>query len=78
MSTQVRPSRTAVRPGFANPGRDVPPTTKVGQMVAAAHSGRLTGLSAGRALTRRWNRAVRRLRESDLVPALLLVRRRAC
>ncbi|QWZ06598.1 serine/threonine-protein phosphatase [Nocardioides panacis] len=42
-------------------------------MVAASHPGRPTGLSAGRVLTRRWNRAVRRLRESDLVPALLLV-----
>ena len=48
-------------------------TTRVGPMVAVSHSRRPTGLSAGRVLTRRWNRAVRRLRESDLVAALLLV-----
>ncbi len=41
-------------------------------MVATPASGRLTGTSAGRALGRRWNRLVRRLRESDLVPTLLL------
>jgi Stage II sporulation protein E (SpoIIE) len=41
-------------------------------MVAYPQSGRPTGLSAGRALSRRWSRAVRRLRESELVPALLL------
>jgi hypothetical protein len=41
-------------------------------MVAAPAPGRLSGLPAGRALSRRWNRAVRRLRESDLVPALML------
>ena len=41
-------------------------------MVAASQSDRLTGVTAGRAPRRRWNRVVRRLRESDLVPALLL------
>ena len=41
-------------------------------MVSALHPGRTTGRSAGRALSRRWNRGVRRLRESDLAPALLL------
>jgi hypothetical protein len=33
---------------------------------------RLARVSAGRALARRWNHAVRRLRESELVPVLLL------
>jgi hypothetical protein len=46
--------------------------TSVESMVAAPPSGRLSGLPAGRALSRRWNRAERRLRESELAPALLL------
>jgi hypothetical protein len=41
-------------------------------MVATQHSGRLSGVSAGRALSRRWHRVVRRIRESELAPALLL------
>ena len=41
-------------------------------MVSTPHPGRATGVSAGRALSRRYSRAVRRLRESDLVAALLL------
>ena len=41
-------------------------------MVAASHPGRLPGMPAGRAMSRRWNRAVRRVRESDLAPALVL------
>jgi hypothetical protein len=41
-------------------------------MVAAPQSERLTGLSAGRAMSRRYNRAVRRLRESEMAPVLLL------
>ena len=48
------------------------PTTKVVPMVAAPHPDRLIGLSAGRALTRHYHRTVRRLRESELAPALLL------
>ena len=70
--TQCGSPRDAVRQG-REPWARVPPTTRVGPMVAASHPGRPTGLSAGRVLTRRWNRAVRRLRESDLVAALLLV-----
>ncbi|MEO5711178.1 MAG: PP2C family protein-serine/threonine phosphatase [Nocardioidaceae bacterium] len=42
-------------------------------MVAAPHSQRLTGQSAGRALSRRYHRTVRRVRESELAPALLLL-----
>lgn len=42
-------------------------------MVAAPHSQRLTSRSARRALSRRYDRAVRRLRESELAPALLLL-----
>ena len=42
-------------------------------MVAAPDAQRLTGVSAGRALSRRYQRAVRRLRESELAPALLLL-----
>ncbi|NUR06078.1 MAG: serine/threonine-protein phosphatase [Nocardioidaceae bacterium] len=41
-------------------------------VVAAPQSDRLSGLPAGRALTRRWNRTVRRLRESELDAVLLL------
>jgi Stage II sporulation protein E (SpoIIE) len=42
-------------------------------MVAAPTSGRQTGVvPVGRALRRRWNRIMRRLRESELAPALLL------
>jgi hypothetical protein len=41
-------------------------------VVAASHSGRLSGVSAGRAISRRWNRALRRLRESELDAVLLL------
>jgi hypothetical protein len=41
--------------------------------VVTAHvSGRPGALSVGRVVGRRWNREVRRLRESDLAPALLL------
>jgi hypothetical protein len=41
-------------------------------MVTARQSSRLAGRSAGRAMSRRWDHGVRRLRESELVPALLL------
>lgn len=41
-------------------------------MVAASHPDRLSRVPVGRALTRSWNRQIRRLRESDLAPALLL------
>jgi hypothetical protein len=41
-------------------------------MVAAPHSDRLPGMPAGRAISRRWNRGVRRLRESELDAVLLL------
>jgi hypothetical protein len=41
-------------------------------MVAAQPSGHLSGVAAGRALSRQWNRLVRRLRESELAPAMLL------
>jgi stage II sporulation SpoE-like protein len=41
-------------------------------VVAASSSSRLTPLAAGRVLSRGWSRGVRRLRESDLAPALLL------
>jgi hypothetical protein len=41
-------------------------------MVTARQSGRLPGVTVGRALSRPWNHAVRRLRESDLVPVLVL------
>ncbi len=41
-------------------------------MVSAPPSGRTTGAAAGRALRRRWHRALRLLRESELLPALLL------
>ncbi len=41
-------------------------------MVAASHSDRLPRMPAGRAVSRRWNRAVRRVRESDLAPVLIL------
>ncbi|MEP7091098.1 MAG: PP2C family protein-serine/threonine phosphatase [Nocardioidaceae bacterium] len=39
---------------------------------SARPSGRRTGVSAGRLVRSRWNLAVRRLRESDLAPALVL------
>lgn len=39
---------------------------------SARPSGRRTGVSAGRLVRSRWNHVVRRLRESDLVPALVL------
>lgn len=41
-------------------------------MVTVRTSSRPTGMSAGRALTRRWDHGLRRLRESELVPVLLL------
>ena len=41
-------------------------------MVAASHPDRLTRVPVGRVLSRSWNRRVRRLRESDLAPALVL------
>ena len=41
-------------------------------MASTWHTGGSTGNTAGRALSRRWNREVRRLRESDLAPGLLL------
>lgn len=41
-------------------------------MVAAPHSDRLPGLPAGRAISRRWQLALRRLRESELDVLLLL------
>jgi hypothetical protein len=41
-------------------------------MVTVRRSGRLPGATAGRALSRRWQRLVRRLRTSPLTPALLL------
>jgi len=41
-------------------------------MVTPPRRGRGVGRSAGRALRRRWNRAVRRFRGSDLAPALLV------
>jgi hypothetical protein len=42
-------------------------------MVASPQVGRLSGIPAGRALRRRWNRLVRRVRTSEVAPALLLV-----
>ena len=41
-------------------------------MVASPHAGRLSGKPAGRALRRRWNQVVRRIRTSELAPALVL------
>ncbi len=41
-------------------------------MVATPAPGRSSGVSAGRALSRRWHRVVRRTRESDTAPALML------
>jgi Stage II sporulation protein E (SpoIIE) len=41
-------------------------------VVTVRETRRLAGVSAGRALGRRWHHAVRRLRESQLVPMLLL------
>ncbi|MGZ6803974.1 MAG: PP2C family protein-serine/threonine phosphatase [Nocardioidaceae bacterium] len=41
-------------------------------MVAAPHSDRLTSLPGSRALTRRWNLAVRRFREAEVTWVLLL------
>ena len=41
-------------------------------MVAASHPDRLSRVPVGRALTRSWNRQVRRIRESETAPALLL------
>ena len=41
-------------------------------MVAASHPDRLSRVPAGRALSRSWNRQVRRVRESEIAPALLL------
>src|SRR5689334_19346869 len=42
-------------------------------MVASPRVGRLSGIPAGRALRRRWNRLVRRIRTSEVAPALLLM-----
>lgn len=42
-------------------------------MVVAPRVGRLSGMPAGRALRRRWNRLVRRIRTSDVAPTLLLL-----
>lgn len=41
-------------------------------MVTARQSERLTGVSAGRVFSRRWNRAVRRMHESGVAPAVAL------
>lgn len=41
-------------------------------MVTVREGRQLVGVSAGRALSRRWDHAVRRLRESELVPMLAL------
>jgi hypothetical protein len=41
-------------------------------MVASPSLDRLSGMPVGRALSRRWSRSVRRVRESELAPALLL------
>ena len=41
-------------------------------MVAASNSDRLTRVPVGRALSRSWNRQVRRIRESQIAPTLLL------
>src|SRR3954451_5038935 len=42
-------------------------------MVASPRVGRLSGIPAGRALRRHWNRLVRRVRTSQVAPTLLLM-----
>jgi hypothetical protein len=41
-------------------------------MVASPSLDRLSGMPVGRALSRRWGRSVRRMRQGELAPALLL------
>ena len=58
--------------GAAKRARAVDVRTKVGRVVAAADADRLTALPARRALSRRWNLAVRRFREAELTWVVFL------